>query len=146
MAKQMPLRAELNNCLAAYRDTFERIMNCFDFSEDGNVKKHESPPIIQVQDLISIDAELKRHSKRMDEWEERQERIKQLEAELDQLSSQINTFTRELNETEGVLEGCCTVARKLQKDVAQKRQIMAENPPPGPGQEVSAASLFPWLV
>ena len=85
----MPLHAELSNCLTAYKETFEQILQCISSACDSTQKKHDSPITIQVQDLISIDAELKRHLERMESWESRQQKIQKLEGELKELSRRV---------------------------------------------------------
>ena len=120
MAKEMPLLAELSNCLSAYDETFQRIMRCFASAAESTPRPtHESPIIIQVQDLLSIDAELKRHLQRKKEWESRQKRIEELESKLGGLSKRINQLATKLQSTEIALQGCLSVASKLQKDVMQ---------------------------
>ena len=120
MAKEMPLLAELSNCLSAYDETFQRILHCIQVAcEPSPRPTHESPIIIQVQDLLSIDAELKRHLQRKKDWEERQQRIEELEKRLSELSGVINQLAMTLQSTESALQGCLAVASKLQKDVMQ---------------------------
>ena len=121
MAKEMPLLAELSNCLSAYDETFQRLLHCIEVACDTKAPRptHESPIIIQVQDLLSIDAELKRHLQRKNDWEERQQRIEELEGTLSELSGRINQLAMKLQSTESALQGCLAVASKLQKDVMQ---------------------------
>lgn len=123
MAKQMPLHAELLNCLTAYKETFERILECIISASDSSQKKHDSPITIQVQDLISIDAELKRHLERMESWESRQQKIQKLEGDLKELSRRVNEFAQNLSSSQIALQGCLLEATKLQKGVMQRRQI-----------------------
>lgn len=123
MAKQMPLHAELSNCLAAYKDTLERILQCIMNACDSTQKKHDSPIPIQVQDLLSIDAELKRHLNRMEKWDSRQETIESLEKELNDLSKEVNKYAQKLSDSQSELQGCLAVAKNLQKGVMQRKQV-----------------------
>jgi len=123
MSREMPLLAELTNCLSAYHETFLRIMTYFNHAGDPTQKKHDSPVIVQVQDLLSIDAELRRHVSRMDAWQERQARIERLEGELAGLSSRVNDFAKTLSSTQIALQDCVAVASKLQKGVLEHRGV-----------------------
>ncbi|KAH0788404.1 hypothetical protein GPJ56_007706 [Histomonas meleagridis] len=122
MSNQIPLIAELSNCLFAYKETFLRILTCIQNACDSH-KTYDSSIIIQVQDLLSIDAELKRHLSKVDQWNERQAQIKALEEELSQLSGRVNKFAKTLSSTETALQGCLMLANKLQKGVIQRRQL-----------------------
>ena len=115
MAKEMPLLAELSNCLSAYKETVERILTCIESACDPNHKKHDSPVILQVQDLLSIDAELKRHLRRMDEWKERQNKIETLEQTLATLSNRVNEFAKSLSKAQTALQSCLATAQKIQR-------------------------------
>ena len=111
----MPLLAELSNCLSAYKETVERILTCIESACDPNHKKHDSPVILQVQDLLSIDAELKRHLRRMDEWKERQNKIETLEQTLATLSNRVNEFAKSLSKAQTALQSCLATAQKIQR-------------------------------
>ena len=115
MAKEMPLLAELSNCLSAYKETVERILECIEHACDPNHKKHDSPVILQVQDLLSIDAELKRHLLRMDEWRDRQNKIENLEKKLATLSNSVNDFAKNLSKAQTSLQGCLATAQRIQR-------------------------------
>lgn len=123
MAKQMPLHAELSNCLTAYKETFEQILQCISSACDSTQKKHDSPITIQVQELLSIDAELKRHLDRMDSWDSRQKKIEDLEKQLKQLSIIVNKYAQDLYSSQMTLQENLAVATKLQKGVMQRRQV-----------------------
>ena len=140
MAKQMPLQAELMNCLSAYKETFERILGCIVNTCDSSHKKHDSPITIQVQDLLSIDAELKRHLKRMEDWSRRQNDIEQLEKELKDLSSKVSDFAHALSASQTALQGCLTIAGNLQKGIAQRKRAAGSLPN---GDKL--AFSYPWM-
>jgi hypothetical protein len=152
MSREMPLLAELTNCLSAYHETFQRIMTYFSHAGDTSQKKHDSPVIIQVQDLLSIDAELKRHVQRMDAWAERQAHIDELERELAGLSSRVNEFARSLSSTQIALQNCVAVASKLQKGVLDSKRVSVSDiidtaraiGPAASGARRGAA-YFPWM-
>lgn len=150
MAKQMPLHAELSNCLTAYKETFERILQCISNACDSTQKKHDSPITIQVQDLLSIDAELKRHLDRMDDWDSRQKRIEDLEQQLKQLSIRVNNFAQDLSSSQIALQGCLSIATKLQKGVMQRRQVSSIEDLMNSTQMNSSAAgssnfSYPWM-
>ena len=116
----MPLLAELTNSLNAYRETSERIFQYLKNMCVSDQKSQDSPYIIQVQDLISIDAEWNRHLDRIESWEKRQKEIAQLEQELSKLSSKVNSYTRSLNAAQCSLNGFLYAAKELQKESQQK--------------------------
>lgn len=153
MAKQMPLLAELSNCLSAYTETSYRIFMCIKNTCDSTHKKHDSPTIIQVQDLLSIDAELRRHLRRMEDWSERQQTIERLEEELTDLSTRVNKFAQVLSSTQTALQGCLVTASKLQKGVMQGDQMATIedfiNTSQNISRTVSGAPrndiIFPWM-
>lgn len=122
MTGQIPLLAELSNCLSAYAETFERIMSCVESACDSDHKTNETPILIQIQDLLVIDGELKMNLKRMDQWRKRQNEIEKLEKELAKLSGRINNFAKTLSSSEAALQNCISIANKLQKGVAQRQQ------------------------
>lgn len=143
MAKEMPLLAELSNCLSAYKETFERILECIDNACDTNHKKHDSPVILQVQDLLSIDAELKRHLMRMDEWKERQNKIEDLEKTLATLSNRVNEFAKNLSSAQTALQGCLVTAQKVQRSAAHQELPTVEQILDGSRNSSRAASGAP---
>ena len=122
MSNQMPLLAELSNCLSAYMETFERILSCIESACDSDHKMDKTPILIQIQDLLVIDSELKRNLKRMEQWRKRQLEIEKLEKELSQISGRINIFAKNLSSSEASLQNCLSIANKLQKGVAQRQQ------------------------
>ncbi|OHS93832.1 hypothetical protein TRFO_02354 [Tritrichomonas foetus] len=152
MAKQMPLHAELSNCLSAYKETFERILYCIVNACDSSHKKHDSPITIQVQDLLSIDAELQRHLERMETWNSRQEQIEKLEQQLKSLSNRVNDFAQALSSSQTSLQGCLSIANKLQKGVMQRKQVssiedlMNSTKIISPEAETNQANFsYPWM-
>ena len=126
MAKEMPLLAELSNCLNAYKETVDRILKCIESACDPNHKKHDSPVILQVQDLLSIDAELQRHLRRMNEWKERQNKIETLEQTLATLSNRVNEFAKSLSQAQTALQGCLATAEKIQRSTVHQEMPTVE--------------------
>lgn len=112
----MPLLAELLKCLSAYTETFQGILTCIASACDSTPRKHDSPIILQVQDLLNIDTELRRHLKHQEEWETRQKTIKELEDRLNVLTTRINNFEEILSSTKRNLEYCVKSATKMQKE------------------------------
>ena len=140
MAKEMPLLAEFINCLNAYQETFDRILLCLNNMCDYVHTSQDSPLIIQIQDLISIDAEWNRHLDRMESWEKRQEEIRKLEQELNGLSSKVNQYARSLNAAQCSLRTYLYNGRELQKE-AQHKLINPTNQTDIQQSE----TMFDWL-
>lgn len=122
----MPLNAEITNCLLSYYDTLERILKSIRHSVDVNNKRNESPIILQVQDLLSIDAELKRYLGSMDIWTEKQRTIKSLEDELKRLSKEVNNFASQLTQYQMKLNSKLSIARKYQKSLEKESPTIAD--------------------
>ena len=120
MAKQMPLLAEISNCLTAYNETLERIIEGIVNSFDTNQRRHDSPIIMQVQDLLSIDAELKRHLTRMEQWTKRQNEIEENEKKLNSLSTRVHNFAKILSTAQSNIQGCLSTAQKIQSDLSNQ--------------------------
>lgn len=138
MAKEMPLLAELTNCLNSYQETFGHILESIqNQSSDSVIRIHDSPIIIQLQDLLSIEAEFQRHLQRMDKWGERQEKIQNLEQELDILTKKVNDFTNALNIAQNHLGEYLASAKNLQKETQQKHFEQ--------GSKESQESIFSWI-
>ncbi|EAY21083.1 hypothetical protein TVAG_282530 [Trichomonas vaginalis G3] len=152
MSKQMPLLAELSNCLSAYTESLERILKCIEHACDVNHKKHDSPVILQVQDLLSIDAELKRHLLRMDEWSERRQKIEELEKTLSTLSMRVNDFAKNLSAAQTSLQGCLATAQKIQRSVQHQELptvsdilMSAKNISKAASGAPAHRGEFPWM-
>jgi hypothetical protein len=128
MSRDISLLTELQNCLSAYTETVYRILTSLVNTCDPSQNKHDSPMLIQIHDLISIDAELKQHLQRIEEWDKRQQRIEELEAELAGLNGRISQFTHTLTSSQLALQTSLLTAGKLQKGVRERRQAaMAES-------------------
>jgi hypothetical protein len=123
MSHGIPLLAELTNCLSAYTETVDRVFTCIGDSSDPQQKGHVSPLITHIDELLSIDAELKGHLQRMEVWVERQKRIEALEAELMALSGRVTQFGRTLSSTQISLQGFLATATKLQKGLQERRRV-----------------------
>ena len=108
----LPLLVELTNCLNSYSDTFERILESI-----GNSCDQETPIFLQTQDLLAIDAELKRNLKKMESWQVRQDEITALESELNGLTDRANNFAKALCSAQAEIQGCLYAAEKLQNTV-----------------------------
>lgn len=127
MTKQMPLYAELSNCLSAYKEIVERILlECIANTSDSATNQHDSLIPIQVQDLLNIEDELQRHLRQMDEWDSRQQRIQQLEEELKCLSDSVNAFAQKLSSAQTDLRRLVDEAAIIQKGVKQSSQTSLE--------------------
>lgn len=118
----MPLLAELSNCLSAYNETVERILQSVVNACDVNQKRHDSPIVLHVQDLLSIDSELKRHLQRMEQWTERQKKIDSLEKTLESLSKRVHSFAKTLSNSQSSIQGCLNTATKVQRSVMNQER------------------------
>lgn len=124
--KRTPLLSELLNCLSAYTATFDGILACISNACDSTPRSHDSPIIIQVQDLLSIDALLKEKLQQKEECEARQREIKRLEDQLAALNARIHGFTEALSSSKRNLEYCIKATAKMQKDVMQNSHDESE--------------------
>jgi hypothetical protein len=148
----MPLLAELSNCLSAYQATFERIMSHYSHVNDLAQTHHDPPVIIQVQDLLAIDTELKRNVQKMAAWKERQDRIDELEAKLNGLTTRINSFAKTLSATHIALQNCVGVAARMRRGVSNQNNVTvrtilqtAQTIAPAASGARRTDQTFPWM-
>jgi predicted RNase H-like nuclease (RuvC/YqgF family) len=126
MSEEMPLIAELSNCLSAYSETFQRVFTCIAAACDPNQKKHDAPITIQVHDLLCIDSELKKHLGRMQGWSERQEKIEELEKHLSELTSRVDEFATKLAKAQIRLQDYVKHAEELRRKVKDHHDLSPE--------------------
>lgn len=111
---ELPIYAELQNCLTSYEETVRRIGQVYqDYCEKISTA-HDMPIQLCIHDLLSIDADMKANLKKIEPWLERQKKIASLEQRLEQLSEQINSFAQGLSESQKTLQSFLDEARNIQ--------------------------------